>query len=216
MQALFVLFGFAIVAGIGALLLRSFVLTVAFAVALALMAFQWSSAHEHAQATVAVGVDAQDARMRKVDAGEVDASFLSQLAAATLNGNSQRFDIAANGSNVTEAASSVTDATRRIESYVTARVPSSSAADAQVTREQAALTAATARPGRRRRRAGRVARRQGERQSDRVAEGGRVRARDARAAAAIVRSRDRAGRRAGHPRGAAARVRLLVGGESAR
>jgi hypothetical protein len=76
-QALFVLFGFAIVAGIGALLLRSFVLTIAFAVALALMTLQWSSAHEHAQATVAVGVDAQDAKMTKLSAGEIDASFLS-------------------------------------------------------------------------------------------------------------------------------------------
>ena len=141
-QALFVLFGFAIVAGIGALLLRSFVLTVAFAVALALMALQWSSAHEHAQATVAVGVHAQDAKMTKVNAGEVDATFLSQLADETLRGSSQRFDIAANGSDVAEATSSVSAATRRIETYVSARVPSSGAADKQVTKAQAALTAA--------------------------------------------------------------------------
>src|SRR4249919_3048182 len=95
-QALFVLFGFAIVAGIGALLLRSFLLTVAFAVALALMTLQWSSAHEHAQATVAVGVHAQDAQTTKIAAAEVDATFLSQLADETLGGSSRRFDIAAN------------------------------------------------------------------------------------------------------------------------
>ncbi len=143
-QVLFVLFGFAIVAGIGALLLRSFMLTVAFAVALALMTLQWSSAREHAQATVAVGIHAQDAKTTKLNAGEVDATFLSQLADETLRGSSQRFDIAANGSDVAEATSSVSAATRRIDSYVNARVPSSGAADNQVTAAQAALTTATA------------------------------------------------------------------------
>ncbi len=142
-QALFVLFGFAIVAGIGALLLRSFVLTVAFAVALALMALQWSSGHEHARSTVAIGVDAQNAKTTKINAGGVDATFLSHLADSTLRGGSQRFDITATGNDVTEATSSVRAATNRIQSYVTGRVPTSSVAETNVTDAQAALTAAT-------------------------------------------------------------------------
>jgi hypothetical protein len=143
-QALFVLLGFAIVAGIGALLLRSFMLTVAFAVALALVAMQWPSDHEHARATVAVGVHARDAETTKVDVDDVDATFLSRLADATVSGSSRRIDVAAKASSVAGAISSVRAAAGRIESAVIARVPSSADADARVSKAEAALTQATA------------------------------------------------------------------------